>query len=85
MVHHQDHEDFDTMPFAGGECKVSIANPHGDAAYPVKVVSFVRGGKLHFGVVGSESEVVFVDAVLDELVNTAEELVKGFGDVLVLG
>ncbi|KAL2851813.1 hypothetical protein BJX68DRAFT_275224 [Aspergillus pseudodeflectus] len=85
MVHHQDHEDFDTMPFAGGECKVDIANPHGDAAYPVKVVSFVRDGQLHFGVVGSESEVVFVDSVLDELVNTAEELVKGFGDVLALG
>ncbi|KAL3462863.1 hypothetical protein BJX64DRAFT_134377 [Aspergillus heterothallicus] len=84
MVHHQDHEDFDTMPFAGGECKVDIANPHGDAAYPVKVVSFVRDGKLHFGVVGSGNEVDFVDGVLDELVKTAEELVKGFGETLVL-
>ncbi|KAL2802298.1 hypothetical protein BJX63DRAFT_438001 [Aspergillus granulosus] len=85
MVHHQDHEDYDSMPFAGGECKVDIANPHGDAAYPVKVVSFVRDEKLHFGVVGSENEVAFVDGVLDELVKTAEELVKGFGEVLVLG
>ncbi|KAL2851960.1 hypothetical protein BJY01DRAFT_232726 [Aspergillus pseudoustus] len=85
MVHHQDHEDFDTMPFAGGECKVDISNPHGDAAYPVKVVSFVRDEQLHFGVVGSENEVGFVDGVLDELVNTAVELVKGFEEVLVLG
>ncbi|KAL2872812.1 nonribosomal peptide synthase SidD [Aspergillus lucknowensis] len=85
MVHHQDHEDFDTMSFVGEECKVDIANPHGDAAYPVKVVSFVRGGRLHFGVVGSERDVPFVDEVLDQLVNTAEELVRGAREVLVLG
>ncbi|KAL2825169.1 hypothetical protein BDW59DRAFT_161884 [Aspergillus cavernicola] len=85
MVHHQDHEDFDTMPFAGDECKVDIANPHGDAAYPVKVVSFVRGGKLHFGVVGSERDEEFVDALLGQLAETVEELVGGKGEVLVLG
>ncbi|KAL4781623.1 hypothetical protein BJX76DRAFT_11798 [Aspergillus varians] len=84
MVHHQDHEDFDAMPFAGGECKVDIANPHGDAAYPIKVVSFVRGGELHFGVVAGESDGEFVDGVLEQLVRTVEELVRAPEEVLVL-
>ncbi|KAL3474948.1 hypothetical protein BJX99DRAFT_230621 [Aspergillus californicus] len=84
MVHHQDHEDFDTMPFAGAECKVDIANPHGDAAYPVKVVSFAREGKLHFGVVGSERDEVFVEGVLGQLVETVEELVGNKEGVLTL-
>ncbi|KAL4870096.1 hypothetical protein BDV12DRAFT_195701 [Aspergillus spectabilis] len=84
MVHHQDHEDFDTMPFAGGECKVDIANPHGDAPYPVKVVSFVRKGELHFGVVGSENDKVFVEEILAELISVVEELVRGAEETLVL-
>ncbi|KAL4938517.1 hypothetical protein BDV06DRAFT_52549 [Aspergillus oleicola] len=84
MVHHQDHEDFDSMPFAGTSCKVDIANPHGDAAYPVKVVSFVRDNKLQFGVVGSERDEVFVDEVLGDLVAVAEEMVRGPESVIVL-
>ncbi|KAL4879115.1 hypothetical protein BJY04DRAFT_229461 [Aspergillus karnatakaensis] len=84
LVHHQDHEDFDTMPFADGECQVDIANPHGDAPYPVKVVSFVRQKKLHFGVVGSEKDKSFVEDVLDELVQVVEELVKNPEGELVL-
>ncbi|KAK1139705.1 Nonribosomal peptide synthetase 4 [Aspergillus melleus] len=75
LVHHQDFEDFDTMPFAGGTCRVDILNPHGDAAYPMKVVSFVRGGKMHVGLVGSERDTALVDAVLGELTSTVEELV----------
>ncbi|KAK3900402.1 hypothetical protein C8A05DRAFT_35970 [Staphylotrichum tortipilum] len=35
VVHHQDWEEFESMPFAGGEVKVGIANPHGDAARPM--------------------------------------------------
>ncbi|KAL4933411.1 nonribosomal peptide synthase SidD [Aspergillus undulatus] len=84
MVHHQDHEDFDSMPFAGTSCKVDIANPHGDAAYPVKVVSFVRNNKLHFGVVGSERDEVLVDEVLDNLVSVVEELVGTPGGAIGL-
>lgn len=74
MVHHQDFEDFDSMPFAGGACRVEILKPHGDAAHPLKVVSFVQGGQTHIGVVGSERDAEFVDAVLDELVATVQEL-----------
>lgn len=74
LVHHQDWDDFDTMPFAGGTCKVDILNPDGDAPYPLKVVSFVRGGQLNVGVAGSERDAAFVDAALDELAATVKEL-----------
>ncbi|KAL4803517.1 hypothetical protein BDV18DRAFT_166422 [Aspergillus unguis] len=84
LVHHQDHEDFDAMPFAGSECKVDISNPHGDAAFPMKVVSFVRQGELHFGVVGSERDEAFVRETLDSLRGVVEELVAAPEGVLVL-
>lgn len=77
-VHHQDHDDFDTMPFAGGECKVDIANPHGDAAWPVKVVSYVKKseGKEEFvvGIVGAEKARAVVEVLLGELVGAVERL-----------
>ncbi|PYI35680.1 nonribosomal peptide synthase SidD [Aspergillus indologenus CBS 114.80] len=75
IVHHQDFEDFDTMPFAGRECAVDILNPHGDAAYPVKVVSFVKGGQLQLGVVGSEEEEV--KRWLGLVAETVREVVSG--------
>lgn len=75
LVHHQDHEDFDTMPFAGSECEVDIVNPHGDSPDPVKVVSLVKDQKLHFGIVGRESDREFVESTLAELVGVVEELV----------
>ncbi|KAJ9151328.1 Nonribosomal peptide synthetase 4 [Pleurostoma richardsiae] len=84
IVHHQDFEDFDTMPFAGGTCRTEILNPHGDAAYPLKAVSFVRDGQLHAGVVGSEGDSVFVDSILDELAVTIQELTgQGSNGVLL--
>ncbi|KAK2807650.1 Non-ribosomal peptide synthetase [Onygenales sp. PD_10] len=74
IVHHQDHEDFDTMPFAGGSCQVDISNPQEDAAYPIKAVSFIREGKMHVGVVGSERDAEFVDGILDELAESVRTL-----------
>lgn len=51
MVDRQDWDASDTMAFGGGgdggreqQVRLAIAIGHGDAAYPVKVVSFVRGG-----------------------------------------
>ncbi|KAH8690739.1 nonribosomal siderophore peptide synthase Sid2 [Talaromyces proteolyticus] len=74
VTHHQDFEDFDTMPFAGGSCKVDIANPDGDATHPIKLVSYFRGGQMHVGVVGSERDPSFVSTVLAELAKTVQEL-----------
>ncbi|GLB22897.1 nonribosomal peptide synthase [Aspergillus tubingensis] len=82
VVHHQDWDDFDEMPFAGGKCKVDILNPDGDAADPMKVVSFVKEGVMHVGVVGWEGEETVVDEVLNELVGVVGELVGG-GEVRV--
>lgn len=84
LVHHQDFEEFDTMPFDGGTCRVEISNPHGDSADPLKVVSFVRGGQLHVGIVGYESDVEFVDAVLKELAEAAQEVVKRQSEPILL-
>jgi fusarinine C synthase len=83
VVHHQDWDDFDEMPFAGGKCKVDIVNPHGDASRPVKVVSFVKEGKMHVGVVGSEDDGEFVDGVLAELRDVVQGL-SGEGGMSVL-
>lgn len=76
IVHHQDWDDSDKMDFAGGKesVRLEIANPHGDAAYPLKVVSFVREGALHVGVVGSEGNVGFVEEIQGELVGAVREL-----------
>jgi hypothetical protein len=72
------------MPFAGSSCKVDISNPHGDAAYPLKAVSFVRGGKMHVGFVGSERDATFVDAALDELAAAVQELSNCRSEPLVI-
>lgn len=85
IVHHQDWDDFDDMPFAGSSCKVDISNPHGDAAYPLKAISFVRGGKMHVGFVGSERDEKFVDATLDELAAAVQEVSGCLSEPLVLG
>ena len=74
IVHHQDFEDFDYMPFAGGTCRVEILNPHGDAAYPLKAVSFVRDGEIYVGVVGSERDQVLLNTVLNDLAVAVQEL-----------
>lgn len=76
IVHHQDFEDFDHMPFANGSCRVDILNPHGDAAYPLKAVSFFKQGRLYAGLVGSQADLAFIDSLLTELVDTVEELVN---------
>lgn len=84
VVHHQDWDDFDEMPFAGGRCKVDIVNPHGDASRPVKVVSFLKEGRMHVGVVGSEDDEEFVEGVLAELKDVVEGLSRdGERSVLV--
>lgn len=84
LVHHQDWDDADAMPFAGGSARLGVLNPHGDAPRPLKLVSFVRGDALHVGVVGSERDVGFVDGVLAELVGAVGELVRGGEEEIVL-
>lgn len=78
IVHHQgDEDDVGTMPFAGVECVIDAIKPHGDSPSPMKVVSFVKGGRTHVGVVGSEKEEEFVQSVLVELVSAFGEVCNG--------
>ncbi|OIW34801.1 nonribosomal peptide synthase SidD [Coniochaeta ligniaria NRRL 30616] len=77
VVHHQDHDDFDTMSFAGGEARVDILNPHGDAPRPLKVVSYVKGGEFVVGVVGTKGGEAVVDELVDELVGAVRLLTSG--------
>jgi non-ribosomal peptide synthetase component F/aryl carrier-like protein len=78
VVHHQgDEDDVDTMPFTGGECAVDLIKPHGDSPSPMKVVSFVKGGETHVGIVGVERESEFVEGLLAELVGAVGEVCKG--------
>ena len=74
IVHHQDGEESDVMPWAGGSCKLEARKPHGDAALPVKAVSYVQNGQFYAGVVAGEHDSDFVDAVLDELADAFQEL-----------
>ena len=74
IVHHQDWEDFDTMSFGSGTCRVETLSPHGDAASPLKVISYVKGGQMYVGIVGSEREREIVETIFDELVEAVEEL-----------
>lgn len=74
VVHHQDWDDADSMDFAGRVVRLQIAKPHGDAACPLKVVSFVKQGGLHVGIVGRGEDVLFVEEVLAELVGVVREL-----------
>ncbi|KAF4547833.1 Nonribosomal peptide synthase sidD-like protein [Elsinoe fawcettii] len=78
VVHYQDAgEDYDQMPFAGSKCKVDAIKPHGDAAWPWKVVSYVKEGKTHIGVVGSERDGVLAGELLEDVVNGLQELIDG--------
>lgn len=83
VVHHQDWEDFDDMPWAGGRCRVAIANPHGDAAWPMKAVSFLKEGRIHVGVVGGEDDKEFLEGVLGDLKAVVEELAGNEGGGLL--
>jgi acyl-CoA synthetase (AMP-forming)/AMP-acid ligase II/aryl carrier-like protein/NRPS condensation-like uncharacterized protein len=85
IVHHQDFEDFDEMPFGDVSCKVDILNPHGDAAYPFKAVTFVKEGELHVGVVGSEKDKARVEEILHMFAGVVEEVAAGGEMGLELG
>ncbi|KAH6618329.1 nonribosomal siderophore peptide synthase Sid2 [Chaetomium sp. MPI-SDFR-AT-0129] len=79
MVHHQDWDDASTMVFGGEECRIDLETPHGDAGVPMKVVSFVREGVMHFGVVGRQEDGEVVQSLVEELAETVRVLRGGKG------
>jgi len=59
---------------------VGILNPDGEAGWPIKIVSFERGGRTWFGVLGEEEEGTgFVEGVLEEVKGVLGEMVEGLG------
>ncbi|KAF2136002.1 uncharacterized protein K452DRAFT_303125 [Aplosporella prunicola CBS 121167] len=88
VVHHQPagETDEDSFPFAEGACRVGLEKPGGDAAVPLKVVSFVQDGGGRLGGVGlgedgeGEGEDGFVQGVLGEVVAAVGELLEGGGE-----
>lgn len=83
IVHHQDWDDSDSMPFGGETARLEILNPHGDSPQPLKAVSFVKGGNLRVGVVGSERDEEFVGSILAGLVAAVQELTSSRGGQLL--
>lgn len=83
IVHHQDWDDSDSMPFGGETARLEILNPHGDSPRPLKAVSFVKGGNLRVGVVGSERDEEFVGSILAGLVAAVQELTSSRGGQLL--
>ncbi|KAB5563535.1 nonribosomal siderophore peptide synthase Sid2 [Coniochaeta sp. 2T2.1] len=84
VVHHQDHDDFDVMPFAGGEARVEILNPHGDAPRPLKVVSYVdKQGDFVVGVVGTKGGEETAKELVEELVRAVRKLGSGEEEVVL--
>ncbi|PWY86798.1 nonribosomal siderophore peptide synthase Sid2 [Aspergillus heteromorphus CBS 117.55] len=83
IVHHQDWDDADSMSFGGKECGVDLLTPAGDSAQPMKVVSFVKAGVVHVGVVGWENEGEdkgeFVRGLVRGLSGVVEELAVATG------
>ncbi|KAK4459840.1 nonribosomal siderophore peptide synthase Sid2 [Cladorrhinum samala] len=84
VVHSQGvvEEGEDEMEFGvgGRKCKVGILNPDGEAGWPIKIVSFERGGRTWFGVLGEEEEGTgFVEGVLEEVKGVLGEMVEGLG------
>ncbi|KAL1634673.1 NRPS [Diplodia intermedia] len=75
IVHHQDVDDFDEMPFAGGKARVEIANPHPESAWPVRVVSFEREGRFWYGIQADEGQMEVAEELLGEVCGAVERLV----------
>ncbi|PYH94285.1 CoA-dependent acyltransferase [Aspergillus ellipticus CBS 707.79] len=67
IVHHQDVEYFDSIPFGDGTCRIDYTNPHPEPAKPTRVVSYVEGGRLWYGIATSEGEKDLYEKLLSEL------------------
>lgn len=76
VVHHQDVDDFDEMPFAGATARVEIANPHPEPAWPLRVVSFARGGEFWYGIQAAEGQGERAEGLLEELCGAVGRLIE---------
>lgn len=75
FVNHLNREFFDTIPFAGTECRVDYTIPHSEPATPPRIVSFVERGTTYIGIEADEDRQEFWTARLEELASAVEEFV----------
>jgi hypothetical protein len=76
LVHHQDIDFFDEMPFGDTTCGVDLSNPHGEGALDQwKIISFPKGGQMFLGIESSESLQDFANSRLHELADVVELLI----------
>ncbi|KAF4975480.1 hypothetical protein FZEAL_7743 [Fusarium zealandicum] len=76
FVNHLNREFFDSIPFAGTQCRVDYIIPTPEPPAPPRVVSFVEFGKTHVGIEADEDRREFWEARLEELAAVVEGFVK---------
>ncbi|KAF4996410.1 hypothetical protein FDECE_12446 [Fusarium decemcellulare] len=76
FTNHLNKEFFDSIPFAGTQCRVDYTIPHPEPATPPRVVSFVENGKTQVGIEADEERREFWEARLAELALVVEGFVK---------
>ncbi|KAH7253325.1 hypothetical protein B0J15DRAFT_39227 [Fusarium solani] len=69
-------EYFDSVPFAGTQCRVDYTIPHPEPATPPRIVSFVESGKTQVGIEADGERREFWEARLEELASVVEGFVK---------
>ena len=75
FVNHLNREYFDSIPFAGTQCRVDYTIPHPEPPTPPRVVSYVELGKTYIGIEADEARQEFWEARLEELALTVERFV----------
>ncbi|KAM0559936.1 hypothetical protein ACHAPJ_003887 [Fusarium lateritium] len=76
FTNHLNKEFFDSIPFAGTQCRVDYSIPHPEPATPPRVVSFVENNKTQIGIEADEERREFWEARLEELASVIEGFVK---------
>jgi aryl carrier-like protein len=76
IVHYQNIEDFDEMPFGQTTCRVDIARPHTEDGAQWKIVSFPKNGKMNIGILAGEALQGSALLRLNELVKVIDTFVE---------
>ncbi|KAF4345070.1 AM-toxin synthetase (AMT) [Fusarium beomiforme] len=82
FTNHLNKEFFDSIPFAGTNCRVDYSIPHPEPATPPRIVSFVENGRTQIGIEADEERREFWEARVEELVRVIEGFVKNPNDLV---
>ncbi|KAF5020479.1 hypothetical protein F66182_7489 [Fusarium sp. NRRL 66182] len=76
FTNHLNKEFFDSIPFAGTQCRVDYSIPHPEPATPPRIVSFVENNRTQIGIEADEERREFWESRLEELARIVEGFVK---------